>query len=72
VSCICSSSSSRLCLLHIWDHQGILPCLAYLLRWSLTNFLPRLASNCYPSKVCFLSCWDYRYELQHLAKKISF
>jgi hypothetical protein len=38
------------------------PCLPYLLRNNLANFLPRLASNHDPPDICFLSNWDYRCE----------
>jgi hypothetical protein len=31
----------------------------YCLRWSLTNFLPRLASTCVSPDICFPSSWDY-------------
>jgi hypothetical protein len=34
----------------------------YFLRWTLVNFLPRLASNHDPSDLCFSSYWDYRHE----------
>jgi hypothetical protein len=35
--------SSYLCPLSSWDYRSILPCLAFLLKWSLANFLPGVA-----------------------------
>jgi hypothetical protein len=40
------------------DHRCALPCLAYLLRWGLINFLPRLASNHNPPNL-YLSTDSY-------------
>jgi hypothetical protein len=45
-----------------WDHRHMLPYLAYWLRKSLTNFLPRLAFNWDLTDLCLLSGWDYRCE----------
>jgi hypothetical protein len=41
----------------------------YWLRWGLTNFLPKLASNLNLPNYCLLSSWDYRHEPLYLAKK---
>jgi hypothetical protein len=40
---------------------------AYLLRWSLTNFLPGVASNHNPPDFHLPSSWDYRCESLHSA-----
>jgi hypothetical protein len=47
---------------------GIIPCLVCLLGWGLTNFLPRLSSNC----LCILSNWNYRCEHWALASILFF
>jgi hypothetical protein len=58
--------------LYSWDYRHALPHLAYWLRWSLENLLPRLASNCDPPNLCLLSSWDYRHEPLHLVLLFSF
>jgi hypothetical protein len=42
-------------------------CARHLLRWGggLTTFLPWLASNCDPFKLCLLSSRDYRHTQPH-------
>jgi hypothetical protein len=53
-----------------WDYRCTLPCPVYLLRYgSLTNFLPRLASNLVLPYLCLLSSWDYRYKPQHSVRE---
>jgi hypothetical protein len=44
---------------------GELPHSAFLLveMWACKLFLPELVSNYSPRYLCFLSSWDYRYEL---------
>jgi hypothetical protein len=42
----------------------------YLLRWSLANFLPRIALKLNSPNFCFLVNWDYRCEPLHLAPSI--
>jgi hypothetical protein len=42
----------------------------YRLRWSLTNFLPGLASNCEPPDLHLCSSWDYRHEPPHPLHKV--
>jgi hypothetical protein len=42
------------------------PCPHNWLRWTLTNILARLASNCYPANLCFFSSWNYKCETLHL------
>jgi hypothetical protein len=51
--------SSYLCLLCGWNFSPGLPHPSCLLRWDLTNFLPRLASNLGPPDLHLLSSWDY-------------
>jgi hypothetical protein len=41
--------------LNNWDYRHSPSCPAYLLRWNLINFLPRLASN---HNLHFPSPWD--------------
>jgi hypothetical protein len=56
---------SYLCLLFSWDHICTPPLPAYLLRLSLANFLPRLASNCNLHYLFLSSSWGYRCETLH-------
>jgi hypothetical protein len=44
-----------------WQMPTITP-IFFPLRWSLTNFLPGMASSCNPSHLSLSSCYDYRYE----------
>jgi hypothetical protein len=46
-----------------WDHSTEPPCLTSLLRWNLTNFLPRSAFNCDSPNLYLLNVWDYRHKL---------
>jgi hypothetical protein len=55
--------SSYLCLPCRWDYRFK----AYLLRWGLANFWPRLVSNYDCPNFCLLSSWDYRGEPPCLA-----
>jgi hypothetical protein len=55
VSCFCpglalNHDSSYLYLSSSWDHRYVPSYSAYLLRWSLTNFLPGLLCSCDPPK----------------------
>jgi hypothetical protein len=46
-----------------WDYKHIPSYPTYILKGGgLTNFMPRLALNCYPVDLCLPSSWDYRYE----------
>jgi hypothetical protein len=45
-----------------WDDSHTPPCSAFLSRWGLMNFLPRLALNCDPPDFCLLSNYGYRRE----------
>jgi hypothetical protein len=64
--------SFYLCFPHSWDyivpHHG----LADLLRWSLTKFVPRLASNCDLLHFYFLRNWNYRWAPPCLAQNVVF
>jgi hypothetical protein len=55
-----------------WDCRYEPPQLAYLLRWSFTNFLPGLASNHNPLDLCLTSSLDYRLEPPFLVRDILF
>jgi hypothetical protein len=48
---------------YTWDYRRVPLCLAFLLRWGLTNFLPGLVWNPDPLYLHLLSSWDYRHEL---------
>jgi hypothetical protein len=47
---------------HSCDSRSNPPCPAYWLRWSPTNFLPRMASNCHLVHLCLLSSDNYKCE----------
>jgi hypothetical protein len=47
---------------HTWDNRCTSPCWTYGLRWSPTNFLPRMASHCHLDHLCLLSSENYRCE----------
>jgi hypothetical protein len=57
LSSFCSGQPGPGCS-HRWDH--VPPLLAYWLRWSVSNFLPRLPLNCSLPHHYLLSSWDYR------------
>jgi hypothetical protein len=44
------------------------PCLTFLLRWSLHNFLPKLVSNSNPSDLYLPSSQNYWHEPLHLVQ----
>jgi hypothetical protein len=54
--------SSNLYLLYTYYYRSDPPCLAYLLKWSLSKFLPGLASNHDPPNLHFQRRWDHRHE----------
>jgi hypothetical protein len=49
-----------------WDYRCVPPHLACWLRWSLMNFLPKLAWNNNHPDLCLLSSWNYRHVPPHL------
>jgi hypothetical protein len=53
--------SFQFCHLDSWDDRDAPPCLVYLLRWGLANFLPELALNSHLSYLHLSSSGDYRH-----------
>jgi hypothetical protein len=51
-----------LCLLCSGDYKHVPSLLVYWWNWGLTNFLPRLASNCISPNLCLPRSWDYSHE----------
>jgi hypothetical protein len=58
--------------IHGWDDRYAPPCLAYWLRWWLTNFLLELDLKCDSLDYCLLSSWHCRHHVQPKALIFSF
>jgi hypothetical protein len=56
-----TSYSPYISLLCTYDYRQVSPSLPCLLKSSLTNFLPRLSSNCDPPNLQLLCSWNYRF-----------
>jgi hypothetical protein len=63
---------SFLCLPHSWDYRSIPTMPSLFVEMDLNTFLPRLASNSEPPKLCLLSSWTYNCRICILSLGVFF